>query len=195
MKMNQTLFRSLIFMCVIFLVQNTLLKAQEDEEITWRDRIFFGGNLSLSVGTITAIQISPQVGYRITPRLSAGIGINYEYYKSSGQYFGSVRVSAYSTSIYGGNIFTNYVFLKNFPTDGISLMAQVEYEGLSLERKYFQDYNSSGRFLLHSVFAGGGIRQRLGKRSSINILVLWNLNETQYSPYYSNPVLKFNFVF
>ena len=155
-------------------------EAQDDDEITWRDRLFFGGNISLSVGSITAIQISPLAGYRITPRWSAGIGLDYEFYKSSGRYFGTIPVGSYSTSIYGGNLFTNYVFLKNFPTDGISLMAQTEYEALNLEKKYFQDYTSSGRFMLHSFFVGGGIRQRLGRRSSLNILLLWNLNETQY---------------
>ena len=195
MKTGSSLFRFFIFIGIIFFLQNNLIKAQNDEEITWRDRLYFGGNLSLSVGTITAIQISPLVGYRLTSRWSAGIGFDYEYYKSSGQYFGNYHVSSYSTSIYGGNIFTNYVFLKNFPTDGISLLAQTEYDVLSLERKYFQDYTSSGRFLLHSVFIGGGVRQRMGKRSSLNLLLLWNLNETQYSPYFSNPIIKFNFVF
>lgn len=194
MKTSRTLHYSIIFAAAFFLCHISL-KAQDDEEVTWRDRLFFGGNLSLSVGTITAIQVSPLVGYRITPRWSAGLGIDYEYYKSSGRYFGSIPVSAYSTSIFGGNLFTNYVFLKNFPTDGLSLLAQTEYEALSLEKKYFKDYNSSGRFILNSFFVGGGIRQRMGRRSSVNILLMWNLNETQYSPYYNNPMLKFNFIF
>ncbi len=186
---------------VIFLITSLILTftaqvtAQDEGEVTWRDRLYFGGNISLAVGSVTAIEIAPLAGYRITPRWSAGLGLNYEYYKSSGRDFGSISVSSYSTSIYGGNLFTNYVFLKNFPTDGISLLAQTEYEALSLERKYFLDYTSSGRFILHSIFVGGGIRQRLGRRSSLNVLLLWNLNETQYSPYYSNPILKFNFTF
>ena len=195
MKTSKKLYILCILLCGILLSQNSLLQAQKDEEVTWRDRLFFGGNISLSVGTITAIQINPLVGYRITPRWSAGLGLDYEYYKSSGSYFGTTRTGAYSTSIYGANLFTNYVFLKNFPTDGISLLVQTEYEALNLETKYFQDYNSSGRFWLHSFLAGGGIRQRLGRRSSFNLLVMWNFSETQYSPYYGNPILKFNFIF
>jgi hypothetical protein len=193
MKPNTTVYRLIIIF--VFLAQIQLLKAQNDEEITWRDRLFFGGNVSFAVGSITIIQVSPLAGYRITPRWSAGFGVDYEYYKSSGQSYGYAQVKPYSTSIYGGNIFTNYVLVKNFPMEGISLLAQTEYEALSLEKKYFQDYTSSGRFILHSVFIGGGIRQRMGRRSSFNLLVLWNFNETQYSPYSSNPILKFNFIF
>jgi hypothetical protein len=184
---------------LIFIASELLLsinvKAQDESEVTWRDRLFFGGNLSLAVGTVTLIEISPLVGYRLTPRWSAGFGIKYEYYKSSSQDLGYIRINGYSTSIYGTNVFTNYVFFKNFLSEGLSLMAQAEYEALSLEKKYFQDYSSSGRFVLHSVFMGGGIRQRIGRRSSINILLLYNLTETQNSPYPSNPILKFNFIF
>lgn len=193
MKTSRFIHSSVLILTFLFV--SNVTKAQDDEEVTWRDRLFFGGNISLSVGTITAIQVAPLAGYRLTPRWSAGLGINYEYYKSSGRYFGSIPVNAYSTSIYGANVFTNYVFLKNFPTDGLSLLAQTEYEALSLEKKYFKDYTSDGRFVLNSFFVGGGIRQRMGRRSSINILLLWNLNETQYSPYYNNPIIKFNFIF
>ena len=192
MKPNTLFFRAVILFILLFQIQ--LLKAQDDE-VTWRDRLYFGGNVTFAVGTITIIELTPLAGYRITPRWSAGLGVNYEYYKSSGQFFGTYRLNAYSTSIYGGNVFTNYAFLKNFPAEGISLMVQAEYDALSLEKKYFQDYLSSGRFVLNSVFAGGGIRQKLGRRSSINLLVLWNFNETQYSPYSSNPILKFNYIF
>ena len=193
MKPSIALYKTLFILILLF--QAHLLKAQNDDEITWRDRIYFGGNFSFTAGTITLIQVSPITGYRITPRWSAGLGFNYEYYKNSEQYYGYIHVNPYSTNIYGGSVFTNFVFLKNFPVEGISLLAQTEYEALSLEKKYFQDYYSSGRFVLNSFFAGGGIRQKTGRRSSINILLLWNFNETQYSPYSSNPVFKFNFIF
>jgi hypothetical protein len=171
-----------------------LVNGQEKNEVTWRDRLFFGGNVSLSVGSETAIELTPLVGYRITPRWSAGVGYKYEYYKSSGGTIGPYTIPSYSTSIYGGDIFTNFVFLKNFPTEGLSLMGQAEYESLSLERKYFENPDATGRFIINNFLVGGGIRQRIGRRSSINMLLLWNLNETKNSPY-SNPIIKFNFIF
>lgn len=195
MKTLRKLYPSLFLLAMLLLLEINCVKAQDDEEVTWRDRVFFGGNLSLSVGSVTAIEVNPLIGYRLTPRWSAGLGLDYEYYKSSGTYFGANYAGPYSTQIYGGNIFTSFVFLKNFPTEGISLFAHAESETLSLERKYFQDYNGTGRFMLNSFFAGLGVRQRTGRRSSFNVLFLWNFNETQYSPYYGNPVIKFNFIF
>jgi hypothetical protein len=192
---NRAIYQTILVSVFLFIFLNNQVFGQNEDEVTWRDRLFFGGNLALVVGDITIIEITPLVGYRITSLWSAGIGLKYEYYKSSGRSFGSYNVSSYSTSIYGGSLFTNYVFLKNFPTDGISLMAQTEYEALSLEKRYFQDPNANGRFLLNTVLLGGGIRQRLGQRSSLNLLLLWNLTETKYSPYNSNPILKFSFNF
>lgn len=160
--------------------------SQEKSEITWRDRLFFGGSLGLQIGNLTIIELSPQVGYRLTPRLSTGIGMKYEYYKDPRGH----------TSIYGGSLFTSFVLWKNFISEGSSLMAHVEDEALSLEKKYFEypTVDVSGRFVLNSFLIGGGLRQRMGKRSYVNMLVLWNLNETYYSPY-QNPILRVTFQF
>ena len=43
------------------------------------DRIYFGGGGGFSAGTnFTSISLAPQVGYKITDRYSAGIGITYQ---------------------------------------------------------------------------------------------------------------------
>jgi len=42
---------------------------------------------------------------------------------------------------------------------------------------------------------GGGLRQQLGKRAFISFLVLYNLNEKSYSPYYNNPMIRISFGF
>ena len=57
------------------------LNAQDEEELRPIDRIFFGGNFGMQFGTITNIEVSPLVGYHITPRLSAGVGTRFEYFK------------------------------------------------------------------------------------------------------------------
>jgi hypothetical protein len=195
MKITKNANKILVTLVFLFFSIVNSFGQGDEEEVTWRDRLFFGGNLGLVVGDITIIEVTPLAGYRITPRWSAGIGLKYEYYKSSGRAYATSTGESYSTSIYGGNIFTDFVFLKNFPTNGLSLFGHGEYEGLSLENKYFTDnLNSSGRYILNSVLIGIGLRQRMGMRSSLNIMLLWNLNETQNSPYPSNPILKFNFI-
>ncbi len=173
----------------LFLVLFVSLSAvsQDTTKITWRDRLFGGGAFGLQIGTITSIEVSPQVGYRLTSRLAGGMGIKYEFLKDSREPF------PYKTHIYGGSVFSSLVLWKDMLSEGTSLMAHIEDEVLSLDKKYFYD-GSSGRFALNSFLVGGGIRQRIGRRSYYNILILWNLNQTNLSPN-QNPVFKLTFQF
>jgi hypothetical protein len=145
-------------------------------------------------GTITNIEISPLVGYYITPKLAAGTGIRFEYFKDKGYY------ESYETTIYGGNIFSRYTIINNLGERldiglNAGIFGQVEYEALSLERGYFEPpYTEDGRFIVHSVLVGGGIIQSIGRRSAFLLSVLYNLNETSRSPY-SNPIVRVGFTF
>ena len=145
-------------------------------------RLFFGGGLGLQLGTETIIDLSPQVGYRFTDKFNLGIGISYLNYSYN-------QVPKFSTSIYGGNIFASYVLLEN-------VFLRAEYELLSLESKVFNPYLSPDqqRFSVQSILVGGGYRYPIGARSYLNMMILWNLNETAYSPY-SNPIIRMNFEF
>lgn len=170
------------------------LNAQDEEELRTIDRIFFGGNFGMQFGTITNIEVSPLVGYHITPRLSAGLGSRFEYFRDKG------FIYPYETTIYGGSVFSRFIVIQNLG-EGLNLglntgvFAQAEYEMLSLEREYFEPpYNGTGRFLVHSVLVGGGIIQPVGRRSAILISVLYNLNESARSPY-SNPIIRIGFNF
>jgi hypothetical protein len=164
----------------------------QSEKPSPRERIFVGGNFGLQFGSITEIDVNPQIGYRLTPRLSAGIGVSYEYY-NDGAY------NNINTSIYGGSIFARYTLIKNLgevlPVNSrLSFYGQVEDEVLSLENKYFSlSGSTTGRFFQNSVLVGGGIKQPISDRASFFITVLWNLNETPES-IYTNPVVRFGFV-
>ena len=173
---------------------NGRLNAQDEKEfLSFRDRIFLGGNFGIQIGTITNIEISPVLGYYITPRLAGGLGARYEYYKDSRDFPGYFP---FKTNIYGGSVFGRYMLIRNirevtgFPLDS-KIFTQAEYEILSLERKYFEvpPTLEEGRYALHSVLVGGGIFQPLGKKSGLVLMVLWNLNETSNSPY-SNPIIR-----
>ncbi len=186
----------LIFTFLIMLMIPDILaqRGEKEEELKPIDRIFFGGNFSLMIGTITNIEISPLVGYHITPRLAAGTGIRFEYFRDKGFYY------PYQTTIYGGNIFSRYIIIKNLG-EGINLglntglFTQLEYEILSLEKEYFDPpYTADGRFLAHSVLVGGGIIQPFGRRSALLLTILYNLNENARSPY-SNPIIRMGVIF
>jgi hypothetical protein len=57
--------------------------------------------VELLFGTVTNVNILPQIGYRLTPRLTTGIGGNFQYFRDS-------RFPPIDFMIYGGNAFTRY---------------------------------------------------------------------------------------
>jgi hypothetical protein len=147
----------------------------------FRDRLFFGGNFGLQFGTQTIIEVAPIVGYRLTDRLAAGVGGKYIYYRFRSAPF------EYSTNMYGGSVFARYNILEN-------LFAYTEYEILNLDAPDPLNPYALRRTNVTSVFVGGGYRQLLGTRSSLNLMLLYNLNESTNSPY-QNPILRIGFGF
>lgn len=139
------------------------------------DKMFFGGNFGLQFGTVTFIEVSPLVGYRITDRIAVGAGLTYEYYHYND------KVYDLKTNVYGGRIFGRYMF-----TD--YLFGHVEYEYLNLEA--FDFYRR--RVDVDSFLAGGGYMQRIGRNSAMTAMILYNFTESAYTPY-TNPVIRIGF--
>jgi len=150
------------------------------------NRFFWGGNLGFGASSdVVQIDLSPLIGYNITEKFAAGMGVTYQYYKDSR--FINVKIE---TNIYGGRCFLRY-FVWN------DIFIHAEYELLSLESKYFNpNYTNANndRFFVNSIFLGGGYRMMIGESASINLLLLWNINESSTSPY-TNPVLRIGFNF
>jgi hypothetical protein len=190
------IFKMLFISILIVFYTNIIAFGQEEDfdELTWRDKVFFGFNMGWASNTESVFEFIPVTGYRITPRWLGGIGMKYEYYKSTGALFDDTYYS-YSTSIYGGTLFTNYEFLKDIPSKGLSFFVHTELESLNLSKKYFKDSVSSGRFFHTSLLIGGGIRQRLGRRASFNLMILFASHTTHPSPYPDNPFLRFALLF
>ncbi|MBN2214877.1 MAG: hypothetical protein JW723_11580 [Bacteroidales bacterium] len=168
------------------------VSGQDNGKRSLRDKIYFGGDFSLMFGTVTFIEVSPIAGYRFTPRFSSGLGITYQYYRE--KLFSNTVIKSH---IYGGRVFSKYILLKDlneFIPVGLhaGLLGYCEYEFLNLE-SYFSLQHESGRFWLHSFYVGGGLELPVGRRSSMNLLVLFNLNDTGESPY-SNPVVRIGIV-
>ncbi len=156
-------------------------------------RFFFGGNFGLQLGSITNIEVSPIAGYRLFPWFSVAAGPKYQLY---GENYAGFK---FNTHIYGGRTFLRIIVIGDFDEfiplgfHG-GLFAHAEYEALNLERQYFDLTGSEGRFWLNSVLVGGGISQPLSDRASVNIMVLWNLNETANS-LYNSPIIRFGINF
>lgn len=144
------------------------------------DRVYTGGGIGLQFGSQTFINVSPLIGYRLTEKFSVGLSATYLYYR----YKDYNPAYSFSSNTYGGSVFSRYLIFEN-------LFAHVEYEVLRLEAR-----DNVSRLLgtkdITSVLVGGGYRQMLGDRSSINLMLLYNLNETTYSPY-QNPIIRISF--
>lgn len=174
---------------------------EEQEEKEFKDKLFFGGYLWAQFGTITQVEVAPQVGYHLSERFDVGMGLKYMYYNSSsflGQsYISTERISSH---IFGGNVFTSYKVIKDmanvlpFDFHG-QLVAHLEYEGLNMPRRLnIQGDQGGSRFWAHSYFVGGGLRQQVGKRGFVSFLLLYNLNHKPYLPY-ENPIFRISFGF
>ena len=188
----------ILLLFVSILMQTGALQAQDDlykEKKRRNERIFYGGNFSLAIGSITWIELSPLIGYRLTPRLSSGIGITYIYQKYD---YGLIT---YKTHIYGGKVFADYTLIRNIgETIGIldhtSFFLHGEHEVLSLERAYFDYLHpfTPGRMVAGNTWLGFGLKQHFGGNSGLFFMIMWNMSGSRYTPY-SSPVLKAGFLF
>lgn len=161
----------------------------ERNKPSFADKLVFGGGFGLQFGTITLVDLSPVVGYRVTERLETGIGISYKYYKVKDYWYdyNSNRSYDLKSNIIGGSVYLRYNILKN-------VFAHTEFE--QLQYRYTQYYNTGTGLTteketanISSVFIGGGYRQPISQNSYFFIMALWNLTESSLSPY-NNPVLR-----
>lgn len=161
----------------VFSQDNFTDQLNETERIPFKDRLYYGGYFGLQFGTITLIDVSPLVGVMATERLSFALGLSYQYYQE--KYSGY----KYSTNIYGFRSYARYYFYQNF-------FGQAEYELLNFDA-YVDPFNTE-RVNVHSFLVGAGYRQWISYKAFASFVVLWNLNESNLSPY-RNPVIRIGF--
>lgn len=190
-----TLLRKLnlsVLLAAVILLSGINLQAQErtSDKPPLKERLFYGGNFGLQFGSITDIEVSPVIGIWILPRLAFAAGPDYRYYK----YFGE------PTAIYGGSCYTQLVLIRDISSflplgSNTGIFFHVEDELLSLKSSFWKEPPfSSDRFFVNAVLVGGGISQRLGRRASFDVSLLWPLSESEFSMY-SSPEIRMNFIF
>jgi hypothetical protein len=178
-----------------FLVLSILAAGQESpsgppDRPPIRERLFYGGSFGLQFGTITNIEVSPVIGFWVLPRIAVAAGPSFQWYKNPYE----------STIIYGGRTFVNLYLiqdLNNIIPVGLNMgiFAHGEYEGLSIEKSILTGMpGDEGRLIYDAFLIGPGISQMTGRRSSMNISVLWCFTNELYD-LYSNPVIRFEFYF
>ncbi|HTX88827.1 MAG TPA: hypothetical protein VMC08_07560 [Bacteroidales bacterium] len=171
-------------------------------------RVSVGGNLGFQFGSVAGIVITPEVKVRIVDQLYGGLGFTYEYNHFKNYYYDtkSQQYLDFNLNIFGGRIFFRYYLASIFNNFLGNIFAHVEYEYLTYTWPYVVDNNgnivdytntvkySKGRQVIevNSLFVGAGYKQPLSNKVYLDLLILFNLNETYYSPY-SNPLFRLGF--
>lgn len=182
---------ALITAAMLVIAANSLSgQTTKEEAPPLKERLFYGGSFGLQIGSITDIEVSPVIGIWVLPRLAVAVGPNYRYYKDPNKV----------TDIYGGSGYIQFVVIKDINSfiplgSHTGIFLHVEDELLSLNSSFWKTLPySSKRFYVNTVLAGVGISQQLGRRSSLNFMVLWALNESQYD-LYGSPEIRVSFIF
>ncbi|MEJ2003441.1 MAG: hypothetical protein P8X57_00405 [Cyclobacteriaceae bacterium] len=175
MKKLLILFLMLFSICAF--AQKTI-DYDEDVRPSFSDRLFFGGGVGFTGGNgITSIQVNPIVGYMLSPRWSAGVGVEYQYVK--------YRDLDIDDNIWGGQVFTRYNIRQFF--------LQGEYNIYNYTQYYID--GSDARESIDRVLLGGGISQPIGRAGAINFVALYDLLHENGGPFGSPWVFRIFFSF
>lgn len=146
-----------------------------------RDRFFFGGGVGLAFGDVDYVEVSPLVGFRVTPRLDAGLSLMYRW-RSDDRYEPNL-----DTSDYGGTLFGRFRIVPN-------VFLEADFESVNWE--YVRSDLSTDRETTTSFLAGGGYYQPLGGRAGLSVSVLYNFSydeDDPFEPYGSPYVFRVGF--
>ncbi|MFN3343137.1 MAG: hypothetical protein ACK40M_10600 [Flavobacteriales bacterium] len=150
----------------------------ELSEYSFAERCYWGGSLSLSLGNYGSyIDISPILGYNLTMKWSAGIGVSYKYFGGRNQFYGVT----YSTSVYGGCVFTRLLMGEKFFAHAeLESLNTDAYDPLTLQFK---------RKFINIGAAGLGFRNEMGYNRYFYFMLLYDFINDRDSPYPFSPFI------
>ncbi|MFM9983994.1 MAG: hypothetical protein ACKVOK_02090 [Flavobacteriales bacterium] len=129
------------------------------EKIPFSERLVYGGNLGLWIGSFNYIQVNPMVGYKVTDWWAVGPGFNYTY-------FGNRTANI---NYYGPSVWTRIRPLEGF---------YLHTEFSSLTTNYYDK-------AIPVWLVGGGVVAR-GDFASIALFLMYDIVQNENSPYYGS---------
>lgn len=174
-------------------------KAEQDHaEQNTKFFIYSGFGLSYSSnvyydGGALNISISPALGYRINDRIAVGPGFSYAY---TNQTFGRGNPTLSLNNV-GVKAFAQIRVIDQFFVHGEYEVTKAELPLVDANNNYLISNNKflTGKRTIESPLAGVGYRTPLGNRVAADIVLLYNFNDSFNNSIYSNPVIRFNFLF
>lgn len=143
-------------------------KESSDEDTKWQWSNFrVGGNLGLSFGRQTYVEVSPTFGYWIIPdKFQAGVSTKFIY-----QSYKDYNNQKWQSFIYGGGVFADYVIWNG-------LFARGEFELINKESRF-----NENRVNVPHLLIGGGYIQEVGDYGNFYIAALFNILDSDESIY------------
>lgn len=158
-----------------------------------KENVFVGGNFGLSIGRYTLINIAPQVGYRFSNKVAAGVGMNFLYASEKNDDIYGNDYSKVVQGIIGLNLFG-----RLYPINNIMLQVQPEVNYRFGHVKYYDyrqpDKTSLDAEIVPSLLAGGGLVMP-NEHGAFIISVMYDLLQEPNSPYGNRPVLNVGYNF
>ena len=152
------------------------------------DKLIIGGSFNFAFGDgFVNAGLSPVLGYRLSPRFSAGIGLGYQYFQQP-EYTNPNNPNQMTYSrenLVYPSIWGRYFFYKNFFTD-----VTVEYDFINLRQPGYDVSNGIASYGIQKsnvtntcVLLGVGMKLPLGGRLSAYGELIYDLLQGAYSPY------------
>lgn len=183
---------NLVYSQVYYEEENETKEEVEENEnslshLSFSERSYFGGNLALSFGTNTFIDVSPLWGYMIDRNLSMGLGATYIYLSREYYDFFSNQTFRQKSSLYGGRTFLRYRVFDQY-------YFHSEFESINNEVPRFDGSGLSDREWVPGFFIGAGLFQPAFGRGGVSFFVMYNLlHDELRSPYGSAWVIRAGF--
>lgn len=149
----------------------------------WTDNLWYGGGFNLGFygsslaglgGNVFFVGVSPMVGYKLLPNLSAGprLEVNYTTGRYSDNFNG--QIYKYNSITLGGGAFTRLKFLKR-------LFTHAEYSYLSRQNPVNIDYNRQKILFEREgdqlLLLGAGYTSGMGSGFGSEIYILYDVLE------------------
>lgn len=152
-----------------------------------KENLFFGGNLGLTFGSYTFVNVSPQVGWHVNKSMDVGLGPNFQYVSIKSFYSNGADFSKESRTVYGGNIFARF-----YPIRQGFLQVQPEINFVNARLKYYATGydNYSYKATAPSLLLGVG-----ANLNGLLISVIYDVAQDPNSPYSNRPFLNFGYMF
>lgn len=151
-----------------------------------KEKVFYGGNIGLSFGSITYINLSPLIGYRFSDLFAAGVQINGMYQSARYKNFNNRTIKKVRYGLVGLGVFG-----RIYPIPQLFLQVQPEMNYTMGKVKYY-DPPSESKYhkLVPSFLVGGGYSQSIGRNSAFVIMILYDILQGDNSPYGSKPIFR-----